>query len=153
MLRAEGPLYDQPLSDGYVMTVAVWNSRFETGIDLIDAQHRSLFEAVNRLAASLSSEPRGEGVKESLDFLAKYTLDHFQVEEHFMGEMAYPGLAAHRAEHARLVNRVQILQARLAQGQPMTRDVTTFYAGWLKHHICGTDMAYVQFMKGKKQEP
>ena len=135
------------------MTVAVWNSRFETGIDLIDGQHKSLFEAVNRLAASLDSETRGEGVKESLDFLAKYTVDHFQMEEHFMGEMAYPGLAAHRAEHARLMNGVQVLQARLAQGQPMTRDVTTFYASWLKHHICGTDMAYVQFMKGKSQEP
>ena len=134
------------------MTVAVWNSRFETGIDLIDAQHKSLFEAVNRLAASLVSETGGEGVKESLDFLAKYTVDHFQMEEHFMGEMAYPGLAAHRAEHARLMNRVQVLQGRLAQGQPMTRDITTFYAGWLKHHICGTDMAYVQFMKGKRQE-
>ena len=134
------------------MTVAIWNSRFETGIDLVDSQHKSLFEAVNRLAASLGSETKGEGVKESLDFLAQYTLDHFRMEEHFMGEMAYPGLAAHRTEHARLMNRVQVLQARLAQGQPMTRDVATFYAGWLKHHICGTDMAYVQFMKGKSQE-
>jgi hemerythrin len=135
------------------MPVAQWNSRFETGITRIDAQHKSLFEAVNRLAASLDSEPLGEGVKEGLDFLAQYTLDHFQMEEHFMREMAYPDLASHMAEHARLVNRVQVLQARLAQGQPMTRDVTTFYAAWLKHHICGTDMAYVRFMKGRQQEP
>lgn len=134
------------------MPVAQWNSRFETGINLVDAQHKSLFEAVNRLAAALGSETMDASVKESLDFLAQYTLDHFQTEEHFMREMAYPGLAAHLAEHARLMNRVQVLQARLAQGQPITREVTTFYASWLKHHICGTDMAYVRFMKERQQE-
>ena len=135
------------------MPAAQWNSRFETGISLIDAQHQSLFEAVNRLATALGSDSVGEGVKESLDFLAQYTLDHFQMEEHFMREMAYPGLVPHVAEHARLINRVQVLQARLAEGQPITRDVTTFYASWLKHHICGTDMAYVRFMKGSQQQP
>jgi hemerythrin-like metal-binding protein len=135
------------------MPVAQWNRRFETGITRIDAQHKSLFDAVNRLAASLVSEPKAEGVKESLDFLAQYTLDHFQAEEHFMHDMAYPDLDSHMAEHARLMNRVEVLQGRLAQGQTITRDVTTFYAGWLKHHICGTDMAYVRFMKGRQQEP
>jgi hemerythrin len=131
------------------MTVAIWNSRFETGIDLVDSQHKSLFEAVNRLAASFGSENMGNEVKESLDFLAKYAIDHFQAEEHFMREMAYSGLAAHMTEHVRLVNRVQVLQDRLALGKPVTMDVTTFFAGWLKHHICGTDMAYVRFMKEK----
>jgi len=29
----------------------------------------------------------------------------------------------------------------------MAKDVTAFFAGWLKHHICETDMAYVRFMK------
>lgn len=134
------------------MPEVLWNSRFETGVTLVDAQHKSLFDAVNRLAASLGSESMGDGVKESLDFLAKYTQEHFKTEELFMREMAYPDLAAHVAEHARLMKRVQVLQARLAQGEPMARDVATFFAGWLKHHICGTDMAYVRFMKANYQK-
>lgn len=60
------------------MTVALWNSRFETGIHAVDAQHKALFEAVNRLAAALGSESMGEGVKESLDFLARSTLITFR---------------------------------------------------------------------------
>jgi hemerythrin len=129
------------------MTVALWNSRFETGIDLVDSQHQSLFEAVNRLAASFGATNMGDEVKESLDFLARYSIEHFQTEERFMREAGFPGLAAHMAEHARLMNRVRVLQDRLAQGKPVTMDVTIFFAGWLKHHICGTDMAYVRFMK------
>ncbi len=134
------------------MTVAVWSSRFETGIALVDAQHKSLFEAVNRLAASLGSEDLDHRVQGSLDFLAKYTQGHFKTEELFMREMAYPELAAHAAEHARLMKRVEVLQARLAQGEPMVRDVATFFAGWLQHHICGRDMAYVRFMKANYQK-
>ena len=68
-----------------------------------------------------------------------------------MRDMAFPGLADHMAEHARLLDRVLVLQARLAQGGTVTRDVTTLYAGWLKHHICGTDMAYVRFLKEKER--
>ncbi|MDR3685103.1 MAG: hemerythrin domain-containing protein, partial [Geothrix sp.] len=66
------------------MPEVLWNSRFETGVTLVDAQHKSLFDAVNRLAASLGSESMGDGVKESLDFLAKYTQEHFKTEELFM---------------------------------------------------------------------
>jgi hemerythrin len=131
------------------MPEVLWNRRFETGIDLIDAQHKSLFEAVNRLAASLGSEALGERVKESLAFLANYTREHFKTEELFMREMGYPGLATHAAEHARLMKRVQVLQARLDQGQPMAGDVASFLANWLKHHICGKDMDYVRYMKEK----
>ncbi len=134
------------------MIVAEWNSRYETGIVLVDAQHKTLFEAVNRLAASFVSEQEGDGVTGSLDFLAKYAQEHFKTEELFMREMAYPDLASHMAEHARLVKRVRVLQARRAQGEPMARDVAVFIAGWLKHHICGRDMAYVRFMKANYQK-
>jgi hemerythrin-like metal-binding protein len=140
-----------PLQEGPLVTVAIWNRRFETGIDAIDSQHKSLFEAVNRLAASFRSGNTEAEVKESLDFLARYTLEHFQAEEHFMHAVGYDGLAAHRVEHGRLMNRVRVLQDRLSQGTPVTRDVATFFAGWLKHHICGTDMAYVRFLKERAQ--
>ena len=134
------------------MPIAIWSSRYETGIELVDTQHRTLFEAVNRLAASFGAGTTAGQVKVSLDFLASYTFEHFQTEERFMQEMAYPGLADHRAEHERLVEKVQVLQARLDQGKPVTMDVTIFLADWLKHHIHGADMAYVRFMQDKQRE-
>jgi hemerythrin len=69
-----------------------------------------------------------------------------------MQEMGYPALRPHAAEHARLVNKVQLLQARMAEGKPITMDVTIFLADWLKHHIHGSDMAYVRFVKDKNRE-
>ena len=135
------------------MAIAIWSSRLETGIGLVDSQHKVLFEAVNRLAASFGAGTTAGQVKESLDFLAQHTIEHFQTEEHFMREMEYPGLAVHAAEHTRLVDKVQLLQARLTEGKLVTMDVTSFVADWLKHHIHGADMAYVRFMKDKKGSP
>ena len=134
------------------MAIAIWSSQFETGIDLIDSQHKTLFEAVNRLEASFSLGDTDNAVKKSLDFLGKYTIEHFQTEEQFMRVAGYPGLAKHMVEHSLLLTKLSDLKARLAEGTPLTMDVMTFFAGWLGHHIYGTDLAMVRFLKEKDRK-
>lgn len=134
------------------MAIAIWSSRFETGIPVIDAQHKTLFEAVNKLADSFKAGTASAQVKASLDFLVKYTVEHFQTEETFMKEMGYPKLTSHMADHAQLVAKAQALQAKLAEGKPVTVEVTTFLADWLKHHINEVDMGYVEFAKAAKRK-
>jgi len=134
------------------MAIAVWSSRFATGIPLVDAQHQSLFQAVNRLAESFREGNAAAQVKESLDFLVGYTQEHFQTEERFMREMDYPGLAEHMGEHARLMEQVHDLQMNHAEGRPVTLDVAIFLADWLRDHIHGSDLAYVRFMKEGAQK-
>ena len=134
------------------MTIAIWSSRYETGIDLIDSQHQTLFAAVNQLADSFKTGTAGHQISESLDFLVKYTDEHFHAEEHYMREVGYPGLASHLAEHAKLMKQVRDLQGKMACGEPVTMDVTIFLADWLKQHINDSDMGYVEFMKQKARE-
>ena len=129
------------------MVIAPWNSRFETGVDLIDAQHKSLFEALDKLADSFREGNSKGQVKASLDFLVDYTQEHFRDEEKFMREMGYPGLAEHMGQHARLMEQVHDLQMDLVDGRPVLMEVTIFLAEWLKAHIHESDMAYVYFMK------
>jgi len=129
------------------MAIAVWSSRFETGIAIIDAQHKSLFDAVNKLADSFKAGTSKAQVKDSLDFLVKYTLEHFQTEERVMKEMNYPKLTSHIAEHTQLIDKAKGLQVKLAEGKPVTMEVSTFLADWLKHHINEVDMGYVEFKR------
>ena len=133
------------------MPTVCWNRQLETGIDLIDTQHKALFEAIGRVAVAAEGGRTDQGIRESLDFLATYTLDHFETEERFMADMGFPGLASHRAEHQRLLIRVQVLQGRLAQDIPVAREVAALLAGWLKHHISEMDMAYVVFTRKQPQ--
>lgn len=134
------------------MAIAIWSSRFETGIPIIDTQHKALFEAVNKLADSFKNGTASAQVKASMDFLVKYTVEHFRTEEKYMREIDYPKLTSHMAEHAQLVAKAQGLQAKLAEGKPVTLEVTTFLADWLKHHINEVDMGYVEFLKAKNRK-
>lgn len=134
------------------MTIAHWNRRFETGIDEIDAQHKNLFEALNRLAESFRAGESERLVKESLDSLMGYTLDHFRTEEKYMREWDYPGLAEHMDEHARLVGEAQALMAKSTAGKSVTVEVAIFLADLLEHHIYDFDMRMVRFMKERDQD-
>jgi hemerythrin len=134
------------------MAIAVWSSRFETGIEIIDSQHKTLFDAVNKLADSFRAGTVKTQVKESLDFLVKYTVEHFSTEEKLMKDMGYPKLTSHMAEHSQLVKRAQELQAKLAEGKSITMEVSTFLADWLKHHINEVDMGYVEFKRARDRK-
>ncbi len=134
------------------MDIAIWSSRFETGIGLIDDQHRSLFEAVNRLSDSFRVGAAPEQAKQSLDFLASYTMEHFQTEEQFMREMGYPKLGTHMDQHAEMLRVVADLQARQAKGIRLTMEVTILMVSWLKQHIHDSDLDYVDFMKQLARE-
>lgn len=134
------------------MAIANWSSRYETGIRIIDTQHKALFEAVNKLADSFKAGTSKAQVKDSLDFLVKYTVEHFQTEEKYMRDMDYPKLTSHMAEHAQLILKAKDLQDKLAEGKSMTMDVTIFLADWLKHHINDVDMDYVAFTKEQNRK-
>ena len=134
------------------MTIAIWSSRYETGIALIDAQHRSLFDAVNRLADSFQAGTSNQQARECLEFMVRYTEEHFRSEEAYMRDMNYPHVIPHEAEHARLIDQVHQLQAKVAEGRPVTMDMAIFLADWLKRHINETDMGYVNFVKDKAEQ-
>jgi hemerythrin len=45
------------------LNIAIWNNRYVTGIEVIDAQHQSLFAAVNEVAESFKSGTSHERVR------------------------------------------------------------------------------------------
>jgi hemerythrin len=134
------------------MAIAIWNARYETGITILDNQHKTLFEAVNKLADSFKAGTSKAVVKDSLDFLVKYTVEHFQTEEKYMRDLGYPQLTSHMAVHAQLVQTAKALQAKLAEGKSVTIEVTNFLADWLKHHINELDMGYVEYKKAQDRK-
>lgn len=129
------------------MPIASWNSRYETGIDTIDDQHRALFAALNHLTEAFREGTSEAHVKAGLDALLAYAREHFETEEAFMRERAYPGLAAHKAEHERLVGRARRLEEQFRSGRPVAMELTIFLADLLAQHIEEFDMAMVRFLK------
>ncbi len=122
------------------MALIVWDQKLEVGHPKIDEQHRTLVDAFNALHHAMKQGRGKEEVGKTLDFLAQYTVDHFDMEEGLMRQHAYPGMAKHQALHRDLVTKVGDLVKKVEAGQAMvTLQVMDFLEGWLVEHIQGED--------------
>ncbi len=83
-----------------------WSDELAFGIPLIDEEHKTLIDMVNRVYELLEADRLEEAERFLVDSLLAYTQTHFQDEERYMEEIGYPDLERHRKVHqsfARLV--------------------------------------------------
>ena len=128
-----------------------WNTRYSTGIQLIDEQHKELFSIVNELRRSTQQEVVDrEVIEKHLETLLELSARHFVTEEAFMAQYGYPDLTQHVAEHASMLASLRELQTKFLESHhTMALMVPTFMEGWLKHHISDGDFGFVTFLKAR----
>jgi hemerythrin-like metal-binding protein len=127
-----------------------WRPALEVGHAKIDAEHRSLVEALNRLHAAMKQGKGKDEIEKTLLFLKDYTVEHFKGEERLMMAYRYPGANTHCAAHADLIKEVGTLIANFQAGKVvLTSSVLNFLEDWLVKHIQGEDMALGAFLKTK----
>jgi len=127
-----------------------WKSDYNIGIESIDNQHRKLVNLINNLQTAIDYSTGERFEREALDALVDYTRTHFKYEEDLMEQNGYPEFASHRAEHERMIAKVeQLLESYLDDQDNALQDANAFLKGWLINHINGTDKQYSQFLIGK----
>lgn len=125
------------------MDTFIWNEQFETGIPLVDQQHRQLVDTANELGdlLQLGGEMDEVRLQEIFHRLAEYGRHHFQDEERLMAEKGidHHHLAEHAALHRQFLEQVvQMWQARRTMARP-AEVIHGFLAAWLTVHILGED--------------
>lgn len=123
-----------------------WTPDMETGIPVIDADHRTLLALVNQIA-----DPENQGDRTAVEFvldeLVGYTAHHFAREEALLERAGYPDLERHRRVHRALLDQARALQRRLVAFTPgLGDDLHRFLGHWLTGHILGEDLRYVSFL-------
>jgi hemerythrin len=125
-----------------------WSEKFVLGIESIDKQHCWLVDATNRLHDQIESQnPDNAVVREILEGLVDYTVNHFILEEELFNRLGYPESEAHQAEHDGFTREAVKLLLDFEKGMEVTEDVLEFLQAWLVHHIMRVDQAYVPFLK------
>ena len=124
------------------MDAFVWDHRFETGIPLVDAQHRQLVESTNQLGNELILGDIDEARLQSLfHSLAEYARHHFVDEERLMREQGIDErhLREHAAKHRQFVEQVVgMWRSRSGMATP-GETLHRFLSSWLTVHILGED--------------
>jgi len=127
-----------------------WDTGLETGLGVIDDQHRKLVGFVNELHEAMRNRTGREAVGAVLDELAKYAVYHFSTEEKAFERYGYERKDAHIKIHADFVARVVDMQAAYKRGDlTVTVDTLSFLIDWVKKHIMVEDMLYVPSLTGK----
>jgi len=142
------------------MHTLVWNDCFATGFATVDAQHRHLFELINRMGALLGDAvaPADATIEEFFREMAAYAALHFKEEENLMRSA---GVAAAYFEHHARAHRDFIAQLKLMWSERSIMSVPEetihgFLAAWLGSHILGEDQEMareVQRARGAPEDP
>lgn len=127
-----------------------WNDKLmNTGIKIIDEQHKKLFELVNRIIISIEEENQIENIEEFLCDAIDYTQYHFKTEEKLFEKMNIDKekIEDHKKEHFNFIDIVNNLYRDLESdisnkhnyGIEMATELYRFLAKWLVNHIITKD--------------
>lgn len=112
------------------------------GIQEIDEQHQTLFDCIQRIEQSVSSEERWSAVHYGLVQLADFARIHFSVEESLLRVLGYPELDEHILEHRKFSEKLGELREKSVKTD-ISEEMANFLRHWLMEHILKVDKAYV----------
>ncbi len=121
-----------------------WSDDYLTGIELIDEQHKTWIDIVNRLEALLKNpfvDDKYDRIVAVLNELTDYTDMHFATEEQLMERIGYRRILSHKVVHNDFVAKIRDVDlAKVDSDQnAYLLDLTNYILTWISSHILKTD--------------
>lgn len=135
----------------------MWKESYRIGIDIIDRQHRQLFDTIDKLWAALELDDRmarAETAVDTIHFMHGYFEEHFAAEEAHMEQAGYPDLEEHRKQHQAFIFALTDVENRIydtAFNESMVRIYAKLLQAWLANHVLVSDQKIVA--KGAADTP
>ncbi len=128
----------------------VWSDDIAVGVEIIDIQHKKLFDALNRLVAAIDSGSGSAEVECVIDFLDNYVVEHFDTEEKLMNEVSCPRMDEHIEQHkifVKSLGEVKEFYAREGATEDLSLMLRSNLCHWLFTHIMMVDKEMGLFLK------
>lgn len=130
------------------MDIDIWTREMNLGIDVLDAQHRRIFDYIVQLDRGVDAVDIAS-IRETFGDLKTYTETHFLFEESLMERAGYEGAELHARTHKVFTRRIWVLFRRFEQEGDLdaAREVSDLLIRWLMKHILEDDQEFVPAMK------
>jgi hemerythrin len=129
-----------------------WDQSLATGNNVIDRQHQELFRRMEKLVEATKRD-EGKGiVSETIAFLEKYVIQHFDAEEQIQIANSYPEYDSHKHQHQQLLNDVVKLKREFeTEGANATMLVKSIASlgNWIQNHVKQYDKALAEYLRGR----
>ena len=127
-----------------------WHSSMDTGIDLIDNDHKKLISLINQLQNATQYKVDDNIIDQIMDDLINYTKYHFEREEFLMRTNQYPGYEDHKNLHEKMIGKMSECMKEYKSNPDNTiDDALNFLKNWLINHIKGDDRKYIPYLENK----
>ncbi len=120
-----------------------WSDTYAIGIPAIDNDHKNLVARLNHFFSRSQSGASIAELNSILGNIVGQTSEHFSREEWMLERADVPDLAAHIAEHRRLVDQIRHFHENFQTSdkrRDLTVDMAEFLSRWLIDHILQQDM-------------
>lgn len=128
------------------MAHLMWKKDLDTGIDVIDGQHRQIVNYINQLDDARLTKNRSV-ISKVIDDTVDYTVSHFGFEEALIEDAGYEFTRPHKRVHELFIKRVSEYKQRFDQGEDISDELHGLLSRWLFSHIQNDDAAYVPSVK------
>lgn len=128
---------------------------YKTGIELVDEEHRRLFEIIRETNDLIGEEflhDKYDEIMQLLSELKDYTEFHFRDEEMLMERIHYPELPAQKRAHSAFV--AKLVEVNLSElddmdnhQQDYLNQLIQFLLSWLTNHIMACDKKIGVFLR------
>lgn len=134
------------------MNSLIWDRSLSVSEEEIDAQHKVIFDIINKLIKLKNLEPHSEIICETLTKLREYSEFHFKLEESYMKKTGYIDLASHKLLHNDYKIRIANFSLSvMARHSSVSDDLIEFLNEWWLSHILTIDIQYAIAVQGNKQ--
>lgn len=135
--------------------IVKWEPRYETGIELIDEQHKELLSLTNDLyrACLTGSDEAGAVFKESMTRMVNYVRFHFSTEQQLLQKVGYPQYLGHKKLHESLTKSILDAAKEYNEGRKFVpNNFVRTLKDWIFSHIAIEDKAYALYVAEQKRK-
>ena len=125
----------------------------ETGISLIDTQHKELVDRINAVTSMGMKSATREETEITLDLLGDYIVKHFNDEEALQKQSGYTKYEWHKTQHQLYISEFQKLKKEFVtngHSPKFTLDLSNSIIGWIVKHIKSVDVDFGKHYNSQK---
>lgn len=132
-----------------------FSEKYMTGIELVDDEHRHLFEIIKETNDVINAAYLHDKYDEIMRLLAElkdYTESHFHDEEELMSRINYPHINSQKHAHSAFIEKLVNINLSELDNIDNNQDeylneLITFLLQWLSNHILGSDKKIGEYIK------
>ncbi len=130
------------------MALIEWPGGLALGVSRMDDTHREFVAQLNALGESDDAQ-----MLQVFDALYEHTLAHFEQENEWMRQIAFPPIHCHTAEHDGVLEVMREVRGHLLDGKhEVGRVLARELAEWFRGHAASMDAMLAHYLRAREPQ-